>query len=148
MSPQDTIRNIQIWWESRTCNGSSCTYSSVIISVKGKVKQSLCLTNYALRHEDVWGTHVFLTLALVGGECSASRPGRSIAGLDDMEKSKFLTPPGLEVRPFGHQVRSQSLYRLTENNSHSTARICRSTLSSLLKRASSVKCTDEIKKSI
>jgi hypothetical protein len=34
------------------------------------------------------------------------------AGLDDVEKRKFLTLPGLELRPLGRQVRSQSLYRL------------------------------------
>jgi hypothetical protein len=32
--------------------------------------------------------------------------------LDDVEKRKFVTPPGLEFRPLGHQTRSQSLYRL------------------------------------
>jgi hypothetical protein len=62
--------------------------------------------------------HIFLTSALVGSECLASRPGRYIpderapgthwiggwldhkAGLDDVEKRKFLTLPGLELRPF------------------------------------------------
>jgi hypothetical protein len=34
------------------------------------------------------------------------------AGLDDMEKRKFLTLPGLELRPLGRPSRSQSLYRL------------------------------------
>jgi uncharacterized membrane protein YagU involved in acid resistance len=34
------------------------------------------------------------------------------AGLDDVENRKFLTPPGLELRPLGHPARSQSLYRL------------------------------------
>jgi hypothetical protein len=59
--------------------------------------------------------HVFLTSALVGGEWSASHPGHFIpgerapgthwkggwvdsrAGLDDVEKRKFLTRPGLEL---------------------------------------------------
>jgi hypothetical protein len=59
--------------------------------------------------------HIFLTSALVGGEWSASRPGRFTpgerapgthriggwvgprTGLDDMEKRKFLTLPGLEL---------------------------------------------------
>jgi hypothetical protein len=72
----------------------------------------------------------FLTSALVGGEWSASRPGRFTpgekapgthwigrwvglrAGLDYMEKRKFLTLPGLEIRPLGRPARSQSLYRL------------------------------------
>jgi hypothetical protein len=51
--------------------------------------------------------HIFLTSALAGGEWSASRPGRftprthwiggwvdPTAGLDDVEKRKFLTLPG------------------------------------------------------
>jgi hypothetical protein len=33
-------------------------------------------------------------------------------GLDDMEKLKFLTLPGLELGPRGGPARSQSLYRL------------------------------------
>jgi hypothetical protein len=66
----------------------------------------------------VW-IHVFLISALVGGEWSASRPGRFTpeerapgtqwiggwvgprAGLDDMEKRKFLTLSRLELRPLG-----------------------------------------------
>jgi hypothetical protein len=68
--------------------------------------------------------HIFLTSALGGGEWSASRPGRSNpgerapvthwvggwvdhrAGLDDVEKRKFLTLPGLELRPLGRPARS------------------------------------------
>jgi hypothetical protein len=34
------------------------------------------------------------------------------AGLNDVEKKKFLTLPGLELRLLGHPARSQSLYRL------------------------------------
>jgi hypothetical protein len=34
------------------------------------------------------------------------------AGLDAVEERKFLTLPGLELRPLGPLVRSQSLYRL------------------------------------
>jgi hypothetical protein len=34
------------------------------------------------------------------------------AGLEDMEKRKFLNLPGLELRPLGRPARSQSLYRL------------------------------------
>jgi hypothetical protein len=49
-----------------------------------KVKLSMCLTNEALRHEGVWGSGCidphFLTSALVGGEWSASRPGRFTSG--------------------------------------------------------------------
>jgi hypothetical protein len=75
-------------------------------------------------------SHVFLTSALVGGEWSASHPGRftlegrapgthwiggwvgPTASLDDVEKGKFLTLPGFELRPLGHPASSQSLYRL------------------------------------
>jgi hypothetical protein len=35
------------------------------------------------------------------------------AGLDDLEKRKFLTLPGHELRPLGRPARSQSLYRLS-----------------------------------
>jgi hypothetical protein len=34
-------------------------------------------------------------------------------GLDDMEKRKFLTLTGLELRPLGRPTCSQSLYRLS-----------------------------------
>jgi hypothetical protein len=74
--------------------------------------------------------HIFLTSALAGGEWSASHPGRFIpgkrapgthwiggwvgprAGLDDVENRKFLTLPGLELRPLGRPAGSHSLYRL------------------------------------
>jgi hypothetical protein len=35
------------------------------------------------------------------------------AGLDDMEKWKFLPPMGLKLRSLGRPARSQSLYRLS-----------------------------------
>jgi hypothetical protein len=75
-------------------------------------------------------THVFMTSPLVGGEWSASRPGLftpgegapgthwiggwmgSRAGLNDVEKRKFLTLPRLQLQPLRHPARSQSLYRL------------------------------------
>jgi hypothetical protein len=68
--------------------------------------------------------------AIIGGEWSASRPGRFTpgerapgihrigdwvdprAGLDDAEKRQFLTLPGLELRPLSRSACSQSLYRL------------------------------------
>jgi hypothetical protein len=74
--------------------------------------------------------HIFLTSALAGDDWSASRPGRftprdrapgthwiggwvgSKAGLDDVEKRKFLTVRGLEHRPLGRPTHSQSLSRL------------------------------------
>jgi hypothetical protein len=34
------------------------------------------------------------------------------AGLDDVEKIKYLTVPGLELRPLSHPARNLSLYRL------------------------------------
>jgi hypothetical protein len=61
--------------------------------------------------------HIFLTSALAGGEWSVSQPSRFTAGerasgthwigcwvdpragLDDVEKRKFLTLPGLELLP-------------------------------------------------
>jgi hypothetical protein len=72
---------------------------------------------------DVW-IQIFLTSALVGGKWSASRPGLFTlgerapgthwiggwvdrrAGLDDLEKRKFLTLPGLEFRPLSRPARS------------------------------------------
>jgi hypothetical protein len=75
--------------------------------------------------------HILLTSALVRHEWSASWPGRfnpgerasgshwiggwvgSRAGLFDLEKRKFLTLPGLELRSLGCPARSQSLYRLS-----------------------------------
>jgi hypothetical protein len=74
--------------------------------------------------------HIFLTSAPVRGEWSASRPGRFTdgerapgthliggwvglrAGLENVEKRKFLTLPVLELRPLGRPARNQSLYRL------------------------------------
>jgi hypothetical protein len=76
----------------------------------------------AYRGVDVY-IHVFVTQAPVGGEWSASSPGRfnpgeraSVnhwiggwvdprAGLEN-KKWKFLTPPGLELRPLGRPTNS------------------------------------------
>jgi hypothetical protein len=71
--------------------------------------------------------NIFLTSALAGGQFHP-RPLYSRerapcthwirgwldrrAGLDDVEKRKFLTLPGLELRPLGRPARTQSLYRL------------------------------------
>jgi hypothetical protein len=43
------------------------------------------------------------------------------AGLDDMEKRNFLTPPGLQLRPLGRPARSQSLNRLSYPEDHKVA---------------------------
>jgi hypothetical protein len=80
---------------------------------------------------------IFITLALTGsGQLhapTALTPGTHWTGgwvgprdsLDDVKKRKFLTLPGLELRPLGCPAYSQSLYRLhypvsllycTENN--------------------------------
>jgi hypothetical protein len=71
--------------------------------------------------------HIFFTLVAAGGEWSASRPCRFTpgerapdahwiggwvaprAGLDDVEKRKFLTIPGLTLRPLGGPARSQTI---------------------------------------
>jgi hypothetical protein len=68
-----------------------------------------------------------VTLALVGSEWSASRPDSFSsgarargtlwiggwvglrAGLDDVENQKFLTLPGLELRPLGRAAHSHRL---------------------------------------
>jgi hypothetical protein len=70
---------------------------------------------------------VFMTSAIAGGEWSALRPGCFTSGertpsshwigdwvgftasLDDMEKGKFLTLLGLELRPLGRPTCSPSL---------------------------------------
>jgi hypothetical protein len=70
--------------------------------------------------------HVFLTSAVIGIGWSASRLGRFTpeerilgthwigdwvgprASLDDVEKGKFLTLPGLEIRPLSRPVLRES----------------------------------------
>jgi hypothetical protein len=49
------------------------------------------------------------------------------AGLDDVEKRKFLALLGLERRPFGRPTRSQSLYRLCYPGSRFRAVRCPNT---------------------
>jgi hypothetical protein len=84
------------------------------------------------------GEWIFLTSALVGGDWSPSRPSRFTpgertpgtnwiggwvgprAGLDDVEKRKLLTLPGLEIRTLGCPARNQSLYRLRYPDSWAT----------------------------
>jgi hypothetical protein len=79
--------------------------------------------------------YIFLSSAPVGGEWVVLRPGPftpeeraagahciggcvdSRAGLYNVEKRKFFTLPGLEVRPLSHPVHSQSLYRLRYRSS-------------------------------
>jgi hypothetical protein len=46
------------------------------------------------------------------------------ASLDDLEMKKFLTLPGLELRPLGRPARSQSPYRLRyPDSSYSVVRV-------------------------
>jgi hypothetical protein len=104
------------------------TLVSVYIIVKVKVKLSLC-------HEGIWGNgcidphfswprhllevsgQLHAPAALPTGErvCGIRWRGGWVgprAGLDDMEKRKFLTLPGLELWPLSHPARSQLLYQL------------------------------------
>jgi hypothetical protein len=106
-----------------------------------KIKLSLCLTNWALRHEGVWGSGCidphFLDLStnLRWVVSSTSRllyppPGKEppVPIGDEvgwtpepvwMTWRKFLTIPGLELRPLGRAARSQSLYWLRSPGSPS-----------------------------
>jgi hypothetical protein len=77
--------------------------------------------------------HVFLTSILAGGEWSASRPCsftvRKEAPVPIREETdwapepcwttwrKFLTLPGLKLRPLGRPARNQSLYLLRYHGS-------------------------------
>jgi hypothetical protein len=65
------------------------------------------------------------------------------AGLDDMEKWKFLNVPGLELRPLGRPVRNQSRYRGSYWPSslyrcNSEAAYCKVSVSLLIKRTCKV----------
>jgi hypothetical protein len=50
------------------------------------------------------------------------------ACLDDAKKRKFLTLPGLELRPLGRPARRESLYRLRYPGSHTPGRLSYTTL--------------------
>jgi hypothetical protein len=84
--------------------------------------------------------HTFLTLALVGGEWSPSHPGHFIsgerdpgthwigwvdtnAGLDHMEKRKFLTLLGLELWPLSRPACSQGASIITDINTLAAAQM-------------------------
>jgi hypothetical protein len=78
----------------------------------------------------VWGSGCIDPHFLAGREWSVSRPGSFTpverapgthwiggwvgprAGVDDVEKRRFLSLPGLELQPLCRPARSQSLYRL------------------------------------
>jgi hypothetical protein len=96
------------------------------------------ITSHIVRrfHSFAISTLATISSALVGGEWSASRPGRFTLGerapgthcigswvgprdgLDDVEKRKFLTLPGLELRTLAHPAHIQSLYRLRYHGSY------------------------------
>jgi hypothetical protein len=68
------------YWVLYVIRTFSCIYQIIRITcVLKKVKLSVCLINWALCHEDIWGSGdiapPFLTSALDGDEWSASRPG-------------------------------------------------------------------------
>jgi hypothetical protein len=96
----------------------------------GNVSSSLCLIkHYAMKAYGSGCIDPYVLISvIIRSEWSASRPGRftprkSFPGtrwigapepvLDHMEKTKFLTLPGLELRPVCRSARSQSLYRLS-----------------------------------
>jgi hypothetical protein len=105
----------------------------------------------------IW-IHIFLTLALVGGEWLASRPCSFIpaerdpgthwiagcmgptAGLDDVEKRKFLTLPGLELPPSGRPASRQSLYRLRYSGSLAVRTIFANLIECFFKKLKLVLC--------
>jgi hypothetical protein len=75
-----------------------------------KIKLSLCLTNLALHHEDVWGSGCidpnFLDLS------TSWRWEVNFRLWVGMEKWKLLILLGLELWPLGHVAHSQLLYQL------------------------------------
>jgi hypothetical protein len=119
---------------NQRCPHMNCFTSPLKRHNISKVMLSLCLTikHYAMKAYggvDVY-IHIFLISALVGGEWSPSRPGLFTpgerapcthwiggwvgprAGLDDVEKRKFLTLPGLELQPLGRPACRHFLYRI------------------------------------
>jgi hypothetical protein len=101
----------------------------VLPSCIKKVKLSLCLTNQALRYEGVWGSgHIdphfldlgtswrwvvsFTPLPVYPRGKSPRYPLGPRTGLNDIERRKFLTLPGLQLRSLRRPARSQSLYLL------------------------------------
>jgi hypothetical protein len=118
------------------------THSNIHIAemwyIRVKLKLSLCLINYDPLYEDIWGSGVppFLTLALNGGEWSASHPGgfipreeeqstHGIGGwvgprtdLGNVEKRKSLAPAGnqtLAVLPVVCRISDWAIILVKEN---------------------------------
>jgi hypothetical protein len=125
-----------VCWSQSAVSSQLSAY--IYIYIYNTVNLSLCLTNWALRH-DIWGNGCIDTCFLYcsnRGEWWASRPyrftsgerapvthwkGGSVipgAGLDGMVKWKFLTLLRLELPPPGRPARSQSLYRLRYHGSY------------------------------
>jgi hypothetical protein len=115
--------------------GVAVSGQKVTYICKGKVKFSLCLTNSAVRHEDVWvsgridsrfldlGTSWRWEFRLTPRPLYplGKRTGMHWIGgwLDPradvycVENRKWLILPGLELRPLGRPSRIQWLYRLS-----------------------------------
>jgi hypothetical protein len=102
-----------------------------------QAKSFLCLTNWALRREDVWESGYVDPRILDHDTCwrwlvsFKPRPltpcAYSLGGwvgprtdLDDVESRKIISLPGIELRPLGIPAHSQSLYRL-----HNPGTFCR-----------------------
>jgi hypothetical protein len=118
-----------------TCLKQRCMNSTEMTNIQWNYKsvkvfpvlKSLSITPWRRMEERIYSL-ILLTSSLVGGEWSVSRsvrftPGERApcthwiggwegpnAGLDDVEKRKFLTLPGLEFGPL--VARSQSPYQL------------------------------------
>jgi hypothetical protein len=104
-------------WVLITFYGQKAT-SLVMICFPIKAKLSVCLTNYALLHEEVWVTGCIDSRFLdpgcrfIPGEIApcAHWIGDWVdarTDLDYMEKWKFLTLPGHELRPLARPARIQ-----------------------------------------
>jgi hypothetical protein len=114
------------------------TLAKIRIIIGKTVKVSLCLTNYALRHEDVWGSGCTDPRILDVGTSSRWAVSftprhlypwckypldKRLSGLRNWsgrrgEKRKILPLQGLELRPLGRPARTKSLYRLRYPGSH------------------------------
>jgi hypothetical protein len=64
------------------------------------------------------------------------------ACLDDMEKRKFFTLPGLEFRRLGRPARSQSLYRLSYPGSIGYRKWPVNNLGITISSAAAISCAD------
>jgi hypothetical protein len=113
------------------------SFSLYVFEMRCLRKRQSCPRAYVIKHYAVkaYGgvdvqIHIFLTSAVVGREFTVSSTGRFTPGeraagthciggrvgprdgLNDVEKIKFLTLTGLELRSLGRPERNQLLYRL------------------------------------